>query len=86
VPSADGIIPVIFGEYGPSPDTAISPNYNNVIYAVQQYENVQNGHGCLAWTWYDGGGDPMADSQNGPLDPWGQEVSTFIDTGVTNAF
>jgi hypothetical protein len=73
--SADGLVPVIIGEYGNSTTgDQIDPNGNVVVQAVQQ-----SGYGCVAWAWHaaDTIGDMLVDG-NGNLTAYGQEVASFI--------
>jgi hypothetical protein len=74
--SADGLVPVIIGEYGNSTTgDQIDPNGDVVVQAVQQ-----SGYGSVAWAWHaaDTIGDMLVDG-NGNLTPYGQEVASFIN-------
>jgi hypothetical protein len=73
--SADGVVPVIIGEYGNSTTGEdIDPNGDVVVQAVQQ-----SGYGSVAWAWHaaDTIGDMLVDG-SGNLTPYGQEVASFI--------
>jgi mannan endo-1,4-beta-mannosidase len=73
--SADGLVPVIIGEYGNSTTGEdIDPNGDVVVQAVQQ-----SGYGCVAWAWHaaDTIGDMLVDG-SGNLTAYGQEVASFI--------
>jgi hypothetical protein len=73
--SADGLVPVIIGEYGNSTTgDQIDPNGDVVVQAVQQ-----SGYGSVAWAWHaaDTVGDMLVDN-SGNLTSYGQEVASFI--------
>jgi hypothetical protein len=73
--SADGLVPVIVGEYGNSTTgDQIDSNGDVVVQAVQQ-----SGYGSVAWAWHaaDTIGDMLVDG-NGHLTSYGQEVASFI--------
>jgi hypothetical protein len=71
--SADGIVPVIIGEYGISTDGQnTDPNGTQVVSVVEQ-----SGYGCMAWGWNPGANDDVTDGSNN-LTPYGQQVAQFI--------
>lgn len=77
VTSVDGVIPVIWGEYGTSTSgaTVDTSGTRNVI-------GVQNnpGSGSAAWTWQAGASDKLQSSN--VLTNFGTEVAGYIATGV----
>jgi hypothetical protein len=73
ITSADGIVPVIIGEYGVSTDGQnTDPNGTQVVTAVES-----SGYGCMAWGWDPGANDDVTDGSNN-LTPYGQQVAQFI--------
>jgi mannan endo-1,4-beta-mannosidase len=96
VTSVDGVIPVFIGEYGPSISGGTwDSNYNTDIYAIQQ-GIASMITGSTGWDWSENYGsarygDTMSTLPASPgamttLNPWGQEMATYISTGVTTAF
>ncbi len=74
IPSADGLVPVLIGEYGDSTDgQTIDANASQVISAVES-----SGYGCSAWedSPSTGGADILV--SNGVLTSYGQTVAAFI--------
>jgi hypothetical protein len=68
--SADGIIPVIIGEYGNSTDGQnLDPDGTQVVSAVES-----SGYGCMAWNWAAGPVDNLTDGSDN-LTPYGQQVA-----------
>jgi hypothetical protein len=80
VRGADGVLPVIIGEYGVSTSGSgpCDPNYMQVLHAVQQ-----SGYGSAAWA-YSAGTDTMVSGNN--RNNYGQEVAEWIRSGVTAPF
>ena len=81
ISSAEGQIPVIIGEYGPSSDgTTTDANASQVEQAVQS-----SGYGSLAWEFGAGADDLVQGSfpTGGTLTSYGQEVANFIATPTT---
>jgi len=75
ITNANGVMPVITGEYGPSTSgLSDDPNATQVLQAVQS-----SGLGSVAWGWEGGGPDNLTDG-NGNLTSYGQEVAPFIGT------
>ena len=82
VPSADGTVPVIIGEYGVSTDGYnTDANASQVIQAVQSSNQIS---GAAAWSWDTGVNDSLTDGQ-GNLTWWGQQVEPWIASGASNA-
>jgi hypothetical protein len=73
IQTAEGVVPVIIGEYGPSTDgTTTDPNGNQVIAAVQG-----SGVGALAWNW-NAAADAVANNAGTALTAFGNLVAPFI--------
>jgi hypothetical protein len=73
ITSADGVVPVIFGEYGVSTDGQnTDPNGTQVVTVVDQ-----SGFGSMAWGWDPGENDDLTDGSNN-LTSYGQQVAQFI--------
>ena len=77
ITSADGIIPVINGEFGPSTTGGgMDANANQVIQAVTVFGPANGGSGYAGWHW---NADPNNAVQNGGnLTSWGQQLSAAI--------
>ena len=79
IPSADGTVPVIVGEYGNSTTgDGIDGNGQAVVQAVIN-AGTQNGVGSAAWKWGsggNGGGDALGDASG--LTSFGSTVAQFI--------
>ena len=79
IPSADGIVPVIVGEYGNSTTgDGIDGNGQAVVQAVID-AGTQDGVGSAAWKWGSGGaggGDALGDASG--LTSFGTAVAQFI--------
>ena len=79
IPSADGTVPVIIGEYGNSTTgDGIDPNGAAVVQAVTN-AGTQDGIGSAAWKWGSGGsggGDGLGDA--GGLTGFGGAVAQFV--------
>jgi hypothetical protein len=74
--SADGIVPVVIGEYGISTNGAtVDPGGTQLCEAVQE-----SGYGCAAWGWDTGESDNLTDG-NGNLTSYGQQVAGWIASG-----
>jgi dienelactone hydrolase len=74
ITSADGIMPVIIGEFGDSTDgVSIDANAEQVVHAV-----TSSPYGYAAWHWgsYSGGGDSLTNGNS--LTHLGQEVADSI--------
>lgn len=81
ITSADGIIPVINGEFGNSTDgQSVDANADDVISTVTQWA-VNNGYtrGFCAWHWNTGPQDKLT-SSNTTLTPYGQQIAAAIKT------
>ena len=77
VQSADGIVPVIIGEFGPS-TTGLGGIYDaNGLQVVQAVGN--SGYGTLAWAW-NAGTDALTDGDN-KLTDFGILTARHIATG-----
>ncbi len=77
VKSADGTMPVVIGEYGPS--TTGSGNYDaNGLQVVQAVDD--SGYGTLAWAW-SAGTDTLVNSSG--LTDFGQMVAKHIAAGAS---
>jgi uncharacterized repeat protein (TIGR01451 family) len=75
IPSADGTVPVLIGEYGNSTDGQnIDADWVQVITAV-----TSSGYGSAAWAWDPGAADVLV--SGGALTPYGQMVAQYIATG-----
>jgi hypothetical protein len=83
VHSADGQMPVIIGEYGPQTGPAPWDTYHNLLIQAVQQDFAQYGSAAWAWDGY-GANDSLTVSEGGALNSWGNEVKTYIQTGVTN--
>ena len=78
ITSANGKVPVIIGEYGPSTDgTNTDPNGNQVLQAVQSSTSAGQTAGAAAWGWNSGVNDNLTDG-SGNLTTYGQEVAQWI--------
>jgi hypothetical protein len=76
IKSADGIVPVIVGEYGISTDgTNVDANGTQVVSVVDS-----SGYGSMAWGWNTGPSDNLTDGSNN-LTTYGQQVEMFILNG-----
>jgi len=75
VPTANGTLPIIIGEYGNSTSgTNIDANANQVISAVQN-----SGFGSAAWSWGPGyPGDGLTASSGSGLSAYGQQIAAGI--------
>jgi hypothetical protein len=75
ITSADGLVPVLIGEYGDSTDgESVDANADEVITAVET-----SGYGCAAWEDSPGTGGADILVSNGALTtPYGQTVAAFI--------
>jgi hypothetical protein len=86
IQSASGAVPVIVGEYGISTDGEnTDANGNQVLTAVQQAANSGEISGAAAWNWYCGGTSDNLTDGNGNLTSYGQEVSNWIKTTLSNS-
>ena len=75
--SADGTVPAIIGEYGPSTDgVSTDGNASQVFQAVQQSTVTSGG---VAWGWNSGANDNLTDG-SGNLTSYGQEVAGSFNT------
>ena len=73
--SANGDVPVIIGEYGPSTEgETIDANANQVLQAAQHFNPTI---GAVAYTWSAAGADSLTDGQ-GNLTSYGQKVAQWI--------
>ncbi len=78
IPDANGTVPVIIGEYGPSTDGMnTDPNGNQVLQAVQSSTTGGQTAGAAAWGWNSGMNDNLTDG-SGNLTTYGQEVAQWI--------
>jgi hypothetical protein len=96
--SADGVMPVFVGEYGPSISGGTwDSNYNTGIYGIQQgVASATCGNTGYEWSGNQttenyGSSDqtsavPSSQGARMPLWAWGRELATYISTGVTNPF
>lgn len=76
IQSADGLVPVIIGEFGPSSDGASTdPNGDQVLQAV-----TQSGYGYLAWGWNPGPNDVLTNG-SGALTNYGGQIAAAIKSG-----
>ncbi len=74
ITSADGVVPVLIGEYGDSTDGQnVDANWTQVLAAVQA-----SGYGSAAWEVSPGGQADVLVSSNGTLTSYGQEVAQYI--------
>lgn len=79
--SADGIIPAIIGEYGPSTDgSSTDGNGSQVLQAVLQSTVTS---GSAAWGWNSGANDNLTDG-SGNLTSYGQEVAGSFNTNAAS--
>ncbi len=73
ITSADGTMPVVIGEYGPSTDgQSTDANGTEVVTAVDG-----SGYGSMAWHWDSGANDNLTNGA-GSLTSFGQQVAQFI--------
>lgn len=78
--SADGIIPVLIGEYGVS-TVGVTPDTNGTqtVMVVQAL-----GYGTIAWTWQAGTSDVLVTNASAlTLSSYGHEVAAYIAGGET---
>jgi hypothetical protein len=77
ITSADGVIPVIIGEYGISSTGygAADPNGTQLVSAVDA-----SGYGSLAWAW-SAGTDSLVNS-DGSLDSFGTQIAKYLGTAA----
>lgn len=82
--SADGVVPVLVGEYGDSTDgTHVDANSVQVVSAVVNAGSTGK-FGSAAWAWNPGGNaDHLLAGGMAPSDPYGQIVQLYINTDVT---
>ena len=81
IPSMNGTLPVILGEYGPSTDgSTVDANAPQVVQAAQTSTQTS---GALAFSWAGGGADTLTDGQDN-LTPYGQEVAQWIASGASH--
>lgn len=74
VTSADGLVPVIIGEYGNSTDGSnTDPGGTQLVDAV-----AHSGHGFLAWHWRAGGASDNLTDGSGNLTSYGSQVAALI--------
>ena len=81
IPSMNGTLPVILGEYGPSTDGPVADA--NAALVVQAAQKSTQTSGALAFSWAGGGADTLIDGQ-GNLTPYGQEVAQWIASGASH--
>jgi hypothetical protein len=83
IPSADGTMPVLLAEYGPSTDgTSDDPNGVQNVTAVVNAGGTGK-YGSAAWAWNPGGSaDHLLDGSGQPSSPYGQMVRIYINTTV----
>ena len=76
IQSADGLVPVIIGEWG---SDSGNPNTNEAAPLAAAVTAVQaQGVGSTAWAWWEGGGAWACVNGNGQLSTWGQEVAAVV--------
>jgi hypothetical protein len=83
--SADGLVPVLVGEFGPSAaDFTADPNGQLAIWAVSHWA-VNNGYtsGFAGWFWGNGGGPDTMTKDNVHLTPWGQKMHNIIQSPIS---
>lgn len=83
--SANGIIPVIVGEFGNSTDGAtIDANGNQVISAVTSYGPTIGTSGYAAWHWHasDNPGDLLTQYGKPILTDYGKQIANIIKTSA----
>ncbi len=83
--SADGIIPVIVGEFGNSTDGAtIDANGNQVISAVTSYGPTIGTSGFAAWHWFasNNPGDLLTQYGQPILTDYGKQIANIIKTSA----
>lgn len=80
IQSADGLVPVIIGEYGNSTDgNTVDANATQVINAVGN-----SGLPCMAWHWSPGApGDVLTVNNNQLTSPYGQQIAAIIAASST---
>jgi hypothetical protein len=72
--SADGIVPVIIGEYGPATDGQnVDPGGTQTVSAV-----LRSGFGSAAWNWQSGAAEDNLTDGNNNLTPYGVMVAAGI--------
>jgi hypothetical protein len=80
IPTLDGVMPVVFGEWGPSDGNQNASNGSQIT--AELTAQIQNGVGSCAWQYGHGGGSQwdLATNNNTGLTVWGQEVAGLIAT------
>lgn len=74
ISSADGVIPIICGEYGPSvTGSSIDIDGATTVLAVQNSPSL---FGTIAWTWYSGSDDDI--QVTGNVTTWGTELQEYL--------
>ena len=77
--SADGIMPVIIGEFGPSAgDVSPDPNGQQAIMSVEWAANNGYIKGMVGWFYGNGGGPDTMTVDNVHLTAWGQQMKSII--------
>jgi hypothetical protein len=87
ITSADGVVPVILGEYGDSTDgTNVDANADLIINAAFTATNNGTVSGCVAWQWCPSGADVLVNNgktrglpmSSYTLTSFGRKVAAFI--------
>jgi mannan endo-1,4-beta-mannosidase len=83
IPSADGKMPVLVGEYGPSTDGTTDDRNGTQVVTTVINGGRSNRFGSAAWAWNPGGkADHLLDGAGKPTDPFGQLVQSYINDRV----
>jgi hypothetical protein len=86
VQSADGVVPVIIGEYGPSTSGNLPDDAGGQLAVLAVQASVGGiTQGCLAWMWHAGAADQLVSSGTTKT-TYGQEVAAWIAGQDTSSF
>lgn len=80
IPSADGVVPVLIGEYGNSTDGATLDAGGIETVAAVINSGATGQFGSAAWGWRPGAADLLVDERGTITAPFGQQVQLFMNT------
>jgi hypothetical protein len=83
ITSADGVVPVLIGEFGNSTTgIAIDPGAVEAVAAVVS-SGTKGEFGSAAWAWGSGNpGDGLTDSNGQPSNPYGMQIKLYTNTSI----